>query len=246
MYKIAICDDENIMLDYLNNKIIGIIGRYSEDCEIYKFNSGEAILDAIFSKELYFDVIFLDIEMGKMSGLEVANEITSITDKINIVFVTNRDDLVFDAINFRPFSFIRKSRLNEELELVVNRLIEKFKKENEFCEIEIDKKKLKVKLKDIIFIESQGHYILIRCIDKDYKIRGKIFDFEIELIEFGFIRIHIAYLVNLSHICFVKYNGICLDNDAVLPISRKKFEETKNKHLEYVRKCIHGINWSNS
>ena len=246
MYKIAVCDDEIIMLDHIYDKIISIIDEHRETYEICKFNSGEAILDAIISKETYFDVIFLDIEMGKISGLEVANKITSITDKINIVFVTNRDDLVFDAINFRPFSFIRKSRLNVELELVIKRLKQKLKKENAFCEIEIDKKKLKIRLKDIIYIESQGHYILIKCIDKDYKIRGKIFDFEIELIEFGFIRIHIAYLVNLSHICFVKYNGICLDNDAVLPISRKKFEETKNKHLEYVRKCIHGINWSNS
>ena len=241
LYKIAICDDENIMLDYLNNKIIGIIGRYSEDCEIYKFNSGEAILDAIFSKELYFDVIFLDIEMDKISGLEVANKITSITDKINIVFVTNRDDLVFDAINYRPFSFIRKSRLNEELELVINRLKQKFKKENEFCEIEIDKKKIRVNLKDIIYIESQGHYIFIRCLNKDYKIRGKIFDYEMKFIELGFMRIHVAYLVNVGHINFVKYNGVCLDNDVVLPISRKKFEAIKNRHLEYVR-SIHENN----
>ena len=242
MYKIAICDDEMIMLDYLYSKIIYILDEYSGNYEICKFNSGEAILDAIVSKQTYFDVIFLDIEMEKMSGLEVANEITSITDQINIVFVTNRDDLVFDAINFRPFSFIRKSRLSEELELVIDRLKQKFKKENEFCEIEIDKKKLKVKLKDIIFIESQGHYILIRCIDKDYKIRGKIFDYEIKLMNLGFIRTHIAYLVNINHICFVRFDGICLDNDIVLPISRKKFEETKNKHLEYVRKYIHGNN----
>ena len=242
MYKIAICDDENIMLDYIYKKIVCIIDGHIEDYKIYKFNSGAAILDEIIAKETYFDVIFLDIEMGEISGLEVANEITSITDKINIVFVTNRDDLVFHAINFRPFSFIRKSRLNEELELVVNRLIEKFKKENEFCEIEIDKKKQKIKLYDIIYIESQGHYIFIRCINKDYKIRGKIFDYELKLMDFGFLRIHIAYLVNVSHICFVKYDGICLDNGVILPISRKKFEETKNKHLEYVRKCIHGNN----
>ena len=99
-----------------------------------------------------------------------------------------------------------------------------------------------MKLKEIVFIESQGHYILIRCIDKHYKIRGKIFEYEIKLMNLGFIRTHIAYLVNVSHICFVKFDGICLDNDMVLPISRKRFEETKNKHLEYVRKYIHGHN----
>jgi len=242
LYKIAICDDEDIILDYLYNKIIGILGESKEKCEIFKFNSGEAVLDAIVSKKIYFHVIFLDIEMEKISGLDVANEIASITDKINIVFVTNRDDLVFDAINFSPFSFVRKSRLNEELEFVINRLKQKLRKENEFCEIEIDKKKLKVKLKDIIYIESQGHYILIKCSDIVYKIRGKIFDYELNLIDSGFLRIHIAYLVNISHICFVKYDGVCLDNNMVLPISRKKYEETKNKHLEYVRKYIHGNN----
>ena len=242
MYKIAICDDENIMLDCLYNKIISIIDGHGRDYEIFKFNSGEAILDAIISKEIYFDVIFLDIEMENISGLEVAHEVCSISDKINIVFVTNRDDLVFDAINYRPFSFIRKSRLNEELGLVINRLKEKYKKENEFCEINIDKKKLKLKLKDILYIESQGHYIFIKCMDKDYKIRGKIFDYEIKLMNYEFIRIHIAYLVNVSHIRFVKYDGIYLDNDMVLPISRKKIEMTKNKHLEYVRTCVHGNN----
>lgn len=242
MYKVAICDDEEVMLDYIYNKIICLLEERNQEYEIYTYNSGEAILEAIFSEEIYFDVIFLDIEMEKISGLEVANEITSKIDKINIVFVTNRDDLVFDAINYSPFSFIRKIKLNGELESVINRLIQKSKKEHEFFEIEIDKKKLKIKLLDIIYIESQGHYIFIRCIDRDYKIRGKIFDYELNLGDSGFIRIHIAYLVNVRHICFVKYDGVSLDNDMVLPISRKKFEDTKNKHLEYVRKCVHGDN----
>lgn len=240
LYKVAVCDDENLMLDYLYNKIAYLFDERNQEYELHKYNSGDVMLDAILNKQIDFDAIFLDIEMETISGLEVANEITSRTDKINIVFVTNRDDLVFDAINYRPFSFIRKMKLNEELETVIDRLIDKSQKEHEFYEIEVDKKKLRIKLKDIIYIESKGHYLYIRCVDGEYKIRGKMFDYELKLNQSGFVRIHIAYLVNVRHISFVKYGGVSLDNNEVLPISRKKFEDTKNKHLEYVRKWIHG------
>lgn len=243
LFRIAICDDEKVMIDYIYDKIKYLLDSLVGNYEVFTYESGETMLLAMTSECFEFDAVFLDIEMGKVTGLKIAEELYAQSEETSIIFVTNRDDLVYDAINYRPFSFIRKTRINDELEPVINRLIEKKLKKQEFFEFEVDNKIIKRLTRDIMYMESQGHYIILKCTDGiDYKIRGKIYEFEIEMHKYAFVRIHSGYLVNISHVQFVKYSGVSMDDGTTLPISRRKFEDIKNRHLEYVRTCVHGNN----
>lgn len=112
MIRAAICDDEPTTLDYLHEHISREFRRQGAEIQIDKFTSGRNFLNA--HKAELFDVIFLDIDMPEISGFEIAEQINNISEAL-IVFVTLHDELVFSSLKFRPFRFIRKPYLENEL-----------------------------------------------------------------------------------------------------------------------------------
>ena len=113
MIRIAIVDDEKIILNSIHKKIEKILYDLNVEFEIQDFTIGKIALKEITEKE--FDIIFLDIDMPEVSGMEIAKIIRMQEENIDIVFITNKDELVYDAIKFAPFRFIRKSRFDEEI-----------------------------------------------------------------------------------------------------------------------------------
>ncbi len=75
------------------------------------------------------EILLLDIDMPEISGMELAEQIFSSNINTNVIFVTNRDDLVFQAIHYQPFRFIRKEKLNQELDEAICHLLNKLEKD---------------------------------------------------------------------------------------------------------------------
>lgn len=77
-----------------------------------------------------YDIVLLDIQMGEVSGFMLAEELYKITGGENIIFVSSMENLVFESIHFRPFRFVRKSHLEEELTEAVESWIQQNTKRN--------------------------------------------------------------------------------------------------------------------
>ena len=114
MIRIAIVDDEQIILNSIHKKIQDILNELNIEFEIQDFTSGKTALKEITEK--VFDIIFLDIDMPDVSGMTIAKKIRIQEENLEIVFITNKDELVYDAIKVVPFRFIRKSRFDEEIQ----------------------------------------------------------------------------------------------------------------------------------
>lgn len=114
MYHIFICDDEKRELGILREKLEICLQKQKKEYEIQEFSDGNRLLEEL--KHQIPQIIFLDIEMPDISGMELAEQIFSSHINTNIIFVTNRDELVFQAIHYQPFRFIRKDELDNELE----------------------------------------------------------------------------------------------------------------------------------
>ena len=95
-------------------------------------------------------------------------------------------------------------------------------------------------VKKIIYMESCKHYLFVYCEDHSYEVRDKISNYETELSEYGFLKTHRSYLVNVRFIRSIKSTGVELDNDELLPISRDKLQEIKKLYLVYMRKFVYG------
>lgn len=236
--RILLCDDDKLFLESLKERLKEIFVKYGSSCRISEWESGTALLKEVDFNQV--DILFLDIDMPEISGIQVAEKVKRWNPDINLVFLTNREDLVFKAIQFQPYRFIRKEKLAEELEETVHRLIIKIADETLLYQFARGGNAVKVPIREIIYLESQGHNIQIHCRNQMHTIRGKLSEYDERLEKYGFIRIHSGFLVNIRYIYTISYQGICLDNGQKLPVSRKKLDEIKKIHMAYMRKHIYG------
>lgn len=108
MYHIFICDDEKRFTEVLEKRVETCLKEQGQSYEIQIFYNGIEMFQAMQKKAP--EILLLDIDMPEISGMELAEQIFSSNINTNVIFVTNRDDLVFQAIHYQPFRFIRKEK----------------------------------------------------------------------------------------------------------------------------------------
>ena len=121
---IAICDDNKIFIDRMREKIINISKEKKYQLEIFMYTDGNILLNEICEGKENIDVLMLDIDMPQISGLQIANEIRKRKLNITLVFVSAHDEMVFEAIQYQPFRYMRKTLLDEELPQVLEDVFE--------------------------------------------------------------------------------------------------------------------------
>lgn len=224
--KVAIVDDELLFAKNFSKTVRQIWGEAIENLDI--FLSAESILS---TTETY-DIMFLDIEMPRLTGIELARRHKVINPNTKIIFVTNRDDLVFEAYNTtRAIGFVRKFSIDSDLKSIV-KIIEQNNQQRLSLSVKSGDAFIKIRYCDILYIEKVAHNIVIFTADASYNKRTTITDIETELASYGFVRTHIGYLVNLAHIRLIKSNSAVLSGGKNVPISRHNIKSVRNKFLE--------------
>ncbi|WMJ22351.1 LytTR family DNA-binding domain-containing protein [Paludicola sp. MB14-C6] len=223
---IAICDDDTIFLTLIKNEIEIELLKNKVDFHIDTYNSSEKLLKKVNS--FHYDILFLDIDMPNLTGIDLVNNYFQ-EENIYIIFVTNRDDLVFEALQCQPINFIRKQYFKKELPPAISSFIKRFFIEHKYYDFKYNKSIKRVKQCDILYIESKKHYINVVCekIGDSFTIKSSISSLEKELKDSFFIRIHMGYLVNSLHIKQIGSSCVVLDNGLNLPVSRYRMEEIK-------------------
>ena len=224
--KIAVCDDNDKDIEIINRELLLLEEKAREKgCtyQIQAFKSGNDILKS-FALVQDMHILFLDIDMPGIDGMEIAKRLEQTERRVKVIFVTNHADMVFTAIHYRPFRFIRKERLHIELEEALLCAIEEIREESLYGEI---------------FIEKDEAEIRIR--KDDQVIRAKISDFSERLERYGFVRTHVGYIVNIRDIYSINTKRVLLDDRTPIPVSRKYTEHVREMHAKYVRRMYHAI-----
>jgi DNA-binding LytR/AlgR family response regulator len=176
--------------------------------------------------------------MPLLNGLEVASRLRETNPFVHIIFVTNREDLVFSSFKYRPFRFIRKQRIIEELPEAVSHITEVIKKENQYYTVNINNSSKQIKISDILYFESLKHDIYIHTQTEDIRIKSNLTKIEKDMSIHGFIRVHSGYLVNYRFIYSVNKGDIVLSNQLSIPLSRHRVESVKQKLQLYARGSV--------
>lgn len=232
-YRIAICDDEEKILIEMKEKLQRVLLQQNVVASCYLFDQPLELLSYVEENEI--DILFLDIDMPGMSGMEVAKVLREKGQAPLIVFVTNQDALVYESFQYQPFSFIRKSYFDNEITQVVIGLIASIEKSFETFTLKYGMERIRLLIADIIYFEADSNYVKLVTTKKEYRYRETLLVLEKDLACKGFIRIHKGFLVNQSYVFAVRANEVELSNGCLLPISRTNREAVRGCLMKYMR-----------
>lgn len=235
--KIAICDDDITALSIISGALKSLLSQYEILAEIEVFSRTAALKKRV--EETTFELILLDIEMPQMDGIVFGELLRRQKKEVDLIYISNREDQVFQALRNHPVGFIRKSCFMEDTRHVLQHYLEKYKEESKPCiTIESRAGLQTVFTEDLIYIEGEAKYQNLYLKDglDPLQIRRSMGDLERELIPHGFLRVHKGYLVNYRYIRLIKEKELLLTDGRQIPISRRKLQETKARYLDLMQK----------
>ena len=233
MLRIGICDDIREEVEKQEKQVRQITYQMGIRTDIRKCYSG---MDLLMEIELsgQFDIIFLDIELGGINGIETARQIRESDVNCNIIFITSFEQYSKEAISVHPFAFVDKPVAYAQMKKIIIDAYDKLQIDDKFA-FKFNKTYYNISLNKIMCFMSEKRIINIYCIDKICTFYGKMNDVEVNLKkkQADFWRIHHSFLVNPRYIEEYHYDKIVLENGISLEISRAKRE---NIRLMYMRK----------
>lgn len=239
MIKVAVCDDDKTMLDFVSKNADDLLSQNGIGHTISCFLSGAEFLKA--HKADPFDVVFLDIIMPETGGFDIAKEMRGLFQKTYIIFVTTESSLVYESFDFQPFYFIPKGSakiLVERLSHVVKRLAVHLSANKKIILKAPYGDEYSVDPLNIISVESSTKYVLYRFTNGEpLKIRQKLDEAGAELNPYLFVRIHNRFVVNMKHIKRIDYPNleVTMSDERALNISRAYKKELEKLYDIYLR-----------
>lgn len=228
MYQIAICDDEPAICEMVS----GVVREWNHDIRISCFDSGEAILAAYDS----FDVIFLDIDMKGIDGIETGKQIRERDRVTKIVYLTSYRDYVAGAFEVHAFQYLLKPISTERLQQVLEELFRYVKKidKQRILDFHTNEGTVCIDAADICYFEFANRRIRMVTIQGVYQMTGKISGIYERTCAMGFSMPHKSFVVNFLHVKNVRNLDIFMDNGDRLPLSQKKQKEWKQELTNYL------------
>ncbi len=235
MLRIAICEDEKEFADSLEKSLKNWEMKRGLNVSIRKFDHGTPLLYCINDNGM-FDLIFMDVVMDKMNGLETAAKIRETDHITSIIFLSQYDEYFKQAYEVHPFHFLSKPVAQEELERVMDSFMEMKKQDVETFAFCINKSQYVIPLSEVLYFNSERRHINIICKDRTYVFYGKLGEVqaEIEKKNCKFIRIHQSFLVNAKHIRTYHYETVVMENGETLAISRDKRKRMVDVHKMFL------------
>ena len=231
---IAICDDSA----QARNDILFHIkcnGIDTSRVECTQYDSAEVLLDSYFHGKRY-DIIFLDVEMNGISGVDAGIKIRKYDSKVIIIFISSYPKYAIPAYDCEAFYFIVKPIDSNKFTRVMNKAIEKYKVLQQFYIIKNRGEVKKLAINDILYVEIYRKHLIFHTESGNYETIGKISKALIELAPYGFCQIHQGYLVNMCKIKDFNEFDIILDNNERVMMSVRKKAEVLRTYASYLER----------
>jgi DNA-binding LytR/AlgR family response regulator len=186
-------------------------------------------------KEVPFDLILLDVDMPELDGIKFGKLLRARNDSTEIIFVSDREEKVFESFSVQPFGFVRKSRFLKDISVALQAFIQKIQKKDKEEKLVFDGKYgiITIAESQLMYIEGNAKNQLLHVEGKKepFVVHSSLEIVEKQLLDKGFIRCHKGYIVNYRYISAIMKDSVELSNGEQLPLSRRKVNDVRQKYL---------------
>ena len=232
MIRIAICDDEKHMSDHIRSMVSDFFRKKNQEISLHMFSSGEELL----SYNGHINILFLDIQMKGMDGMETARKLRADQFQGFLVFITVLKEMVFQSFEVQAYDYLVKPVDEKQFEKTMERLYASMQNASEDSLLVQKGYEGRIVQKDeIVFCEIIDRKIYLNLAS------GEVVDYyeRIENLETKldnrFYRCHRSYLINLKHLKGYKNGTAYMDNGKEIPVSRLRSKEFSGVVLQYMK-----------
>mgnify|MGYP002510078180 FL=1 len=232
MIHIAICDDEKHMSDHIRSMVLNFFRKKNREISLRMFSGGEELL----SYNGQIDILFLDIQMKDMDGMETARKLRADKFRGFLVFITVLKEMVFQSFEVQAYDYLVKPVDGKQFEKTMERLYASMQNASEdSLLVQKGYEGRIIREDEIVFCEIIDRKIYLNLAS------GEVVDYyeRIENLETKlnnrFYRCHRSYLINLKHLKGYKNGTACMDNGKEIPVSRLRSREFSGVVLQYMK-----------
>ncbi len=227
--KIAICDDEKIYIEKIKSIVESFFSSKNIDCSIECFSCGEDLV----AFDDVFDIVFLDIEMKSLNGIETARYLNNKSNHTKIFIFTSHNQYLDAAMDLNVFRYIDKNSNTERIVAGIQKALENL----QLCDIVIttkDNENIIVSKNDIIYVEVKYKKVYVQTVKDKYVTRQKMEYFK-ERLETGYFAVpHNSFIVNMNHIKNFKRESLLLTGGHSISVASRKQASFKKQFMAFI------------
>lgn len=232
MQKTAICDDDINFCE----KVAGYIKNYFPEVSVRIFHSGEELLEHTEK----FDLIFLDVDMKGINGIETARKLRRRDKKVKIVYVTAYEDFVNYAFSVHAFGYLVKPITEENIQMQLQEAMDYQTEEAQAQSVRLETEDgfEELNTKEIYYFEYLNRKIRVKAREREYTMKGSITRLADEMEKYGFAMPHKSFTVNLYHVKAIHGYDIYMMDGSVIPLSQKKSVKFRERLGQFLTEQI--------
>jgi len=241
--RIAVCDDELSQIQILCGYIDALIPKYPDYAIQYDvYREPEELISYYKRTEKpgYYDIIYLDVEMGDANGVNAALKIREYDRTGLIVYITNYAKYIYGAANTDMFRYLIKPVAKDDFNAVFEDAFKTLDAKGKTFSFTYNYNHYRVYVKDIIYFEILGRKMVMHTTTETHSFWHQLWQVHEELKDYGFVLVHNAILVNMAYVHEVKRTHLTLHDGTAIPISpsRSKIVKSLFAQYEYGRCCL--------
>lgn len=231
--RIAVCDDEAALRERLEQ----MAGEWSAlrgcPCRVDAYPSGEAMLFETAGSYPY-DLLLLDVELGGISGVDLARAVRETDRRVPIAFLTNHPGYVFQGYEVSALRYLLKPVEQGALFTLLDLARERQEREPTYLVLQIEGDARRVDQEDILCLEARGHRTAVHTINGVLEVKTAFSALSRKLGE-GFVPAHRSFSVNLRYVEQVGRAECLLEGGLRIPVSRGAWEKLNQAFIRYYR-----------
>lgn len=235
MYYIAICEDDAPQRDYEEMLIKRWAKNRKYKITLDSYATAEQFLFS-FEDKLPYDLLLLDIQMGQMNGMKLAQKLRENNHDAEIIFLTGIPDYAIEGYAVGAARYLLKPVIEADFFTLLDQLYTRRKKESDsYFLLALGGNVRKIKLDEILYAEARGHYIYMKTNFEEEEWKGSFSSLQTELESKGFFLLKRGLLVNLAQVEQISRTECILADQTTLPVARSKYRELNQAFITYYK-----------
>ena len=228
--RIAICDDEKHIREQIHIKIVDYFFRNNIACEIAEFASGSEFV----SVNEKYDLVFMDYLFENGNGIDFIKQIRQNNSNLLIIFLTVYSEYAIEAIRLDTFRYLVKPVPDDMLTEALDSFVKLYQSTRKII-VPTSGKTYYFNADDVMYIESDKKYTLVRTVSGQYRSGKSISDFYAEINNSHFFRSHRSYILNMKYISSIEKKTVILSNGEKVICSAKNYDEFIKNYMSYLK-----------